>query len=209
MSRISSIIFDLDGTLYRSSELAAEINRASIDGLALQLGIEPAQAGSRLAAAREAIASRTGREATLSAGTLELGADLKALHSYLAGHVEPEQFLHRDERVVAMLQRLQERFRLYIYTNNNRTLTTRIMRAIGIEGLFAAVYTIEDSWRAKPDRPALADFFAAIGAEPVACLFVGDRYDVDLRLPEEQGSMVFLTTTVAGLLTLEEFCNTL
>ena len=96
--------------------------------------------------------------------------------------------MSRDERVVAMLQRLQERFRLYIYTNNNRTLATRIMRATGIEGLFAAVFTIEDYWRAKPDRLALADFFAAIGAEPVACLFVGDRYDVDLRLPEEHGS---------------------
>ena len=209
MSRIASIIFDLDGTLYRSSDLADEIYRASIDGLALQLGMAPDEAGSRLAAAKEAVFARTGYEATLSAGCLELGGDLQALHRYLAEHVNPEQFLVRDERVVAMLQRLQERFRLYLYTNNNRALATRVMRATGIEGLFKAVFTIEDYWKAKPDRLALAELFAAIGAEPVACLFVGDRYDVDLRLPEEQGSMVFLTTTVAGLLTLEEFCNAL
>ena len=74
------------------------------------------------------------------------------------------------------------------------------MRAIGIEGLFAEVFTVEDFWRAKPDRLALAKLFAAIGAEPVECLFVGDRYDVDLRLPEEHGSRVFLTTTVDELL---------
>ncbi len=108
---------------------------------------------------------------------------------------------------MAMLQRLQEKYRLYIYTNNNLALATRIMRAIGVERLFTALFTIEDFWRAKPDRLALARFFAAIGAEPVECLFVGDRYDVDLRLPEEHGSMVFLTTTVTELLNLESFCN--
>jgi putative hydrolase of the HAD superfamily len=209
VQQITSILFDLDGTLYSSSELADEIYRASLDGLALQLGVDPCEAGNRLVAAKKTIAARSGWQATLSAGTLELGADLQDLHRYLAEHVDPEQFLQRDERVVAMLQRLRKRFRLYIYTNNNRTLAARIMRATGIDGLFASVFTIEDFWRAKPDRPALAGLYAAINAAPVECLFVGDRYDVDLRLPEEHGSLVFLTTTVAGLLTLEEFCNTL
>ena len=209
MHRITSVLFDLDGTLYSNSELADEIYRTSLNGLALQLGVEPCEAGSRLAAAKKAITARTGREATLSAGTLALGGSLQDLHRYLAEHVTPEKFLKRDERVVAMLQRLRERFRLYIYTNNNQNLAARIMRATGIEGLFAAVFTIEDFWRAKPDRPALAELYAAIGAAPAECLFVGDRYDVDLRLPEEHGSLVLLTTTVAGLLTLEEFCNTL
>jgi len=209
MSRITSIVFDLDGTLYSSSEFADEIFLAAAKGLALQLGMEPAEAASRLAAAKEAIAARTGREATLSTASQELGGDIRAFHDYLAGHVNPEQFLARDEQVVAMLQRLQEKYRLYIYTNNNRTLAARIMRATGIEDLFTAVFTIEDFWRAKPDRLALAKLYAAIGAEPVECLFAGDRYDVDLRLPEEHGSLVLLTTTVAGLLTLEDFCNTL
>jgi len=209
MSRITSIIFDLDGTIYCSRELADEINRVAAEGLALQFGLEPAGAADRIAAAKRDITARTGHEATLSAATLELGGDFRALHDYLARHVNPEPYLARDERVVAMLQRLQAQYRLYLYTNNNRTLATRIMGAIGIAGLFAAVFTIEDFWRAKPDRLALAKLYAAIGAEAVECLFVGDRFDVDLRLPEEHGSPVFLTTTVTGLLTLEELCNQL
>ena len=119
----------------------------------------------------------------------------------------PEKYLRRDEQVVAMLARLGSEYGLYIYTNNNRSLADRIMRAIGMDGLFAEVFTIEDFWRAKPDRLALAKIFAALGAEPGECLFVGDRYDVDLKLPEEHGSRVFLAKTVDELLSLEKLCS--
>lgn len=207
MKRITSIIFDLDGTLYSSPELAGEIQRVAAAGLALQLGITAKEAEARLSAAKAELHLATGCEATLSAACGKLGGDLKALHSYLSEQVSPEKHLVRDERVVAMLERLGKQFGLYLYTNNNRSLTDRIMRAIGIDGLFAEVFPVEDFWRAKPDRLALAKLYAAIGAEPGECLFVGDRYDVDLRLPEEHGSTVFLAQTIDTLLSLEKSCS--
>lgn len=206
MNRITSIIFDLDGTLYESRELAAEIQRVAAEGLSLQLGLTAKEAGAKLSAAKADLFAKTGCEATLSAACATLGGDIKALHGYLAENINPEKYLLRDERVVAMLKRLGSDYALYLYTNNNRVLTDRIMRAIGIDGLFTEVFSVEDFWRAKPDRLALAKIFAAIGAEPVECLFVGDRYDVDLRLPEEHGSRVFLTRTMNELLSLEKSC---
>ena len=207
MSRITSIIFDLDGTLYSSRELAAEINRVASEGVALQLGIDPGSARSLLSGAKAALKERTGHEVTLSAACREIGADIRQLHVYLAENITPEKYLVRDDRVVEMLERLGREYRLYLYTNNNRSLTDRIVTSIGIEGLFAGIFTVEDFWRAKPDRLALARLFAAIGAEPIECLFVGDRYDVDLRLPEEHGCRVLLTTTIEELLALEELCS--
>jgi len=207
MSRITSIIFDLDGTLYRSQGLADEIQTGAAAGLALQLGMDAAEAEVKLAAARAELTAGTGCEATLSAACELLGGDIKALHRYLAANISPEKHLDRDERVAAMLERLGKEYGLYIYTNNNRSLTDRIMRLIGIEGLFAEIFTVEDFWRTKPDRLALAKLLAAIGAEPVECLFVGDRYDVDLKLPEEHGSRTFLTRSVDELLTLEKLIN--
>jgi len=207
MNRITSIIFDLDGTLYTSEALAGEIQRVAAEGLALQLGIAAKEAEGRLSAAKAELCAGTGCEATLSAACEQLGGDIKALHSYLAEHVSPEKYLDRDDRVVAMLSRLGSDFGLYIYTNNNRSLADRIMRATGMDGLFAEVFSVEDFWRTKPDRLALAKLFAAIGAEPVECLFVGDRYDVDLRLPEEHGSRVFLTQSIDKLLSLEKSCS--
>ena len=102
-----------------------------------------------------------------------------------------------------LLQRLGTRYELYLYTNNNLCLADRIMRIIDIEGLFRRVYTIEDSWRPKPDRAVLEEMLQEIGCAAHECLFVGDRYDVDLMLPREMGAQVVLTTTVEELLKLE------
>jgi len=207
MNRITSIIFDLDGTLYTSPELGDEIQRVALASLSLQLDITFAEAEVKLSAAKAELSARTGCEATLSAACDLLGGDIKALHGYLAEHINPENYLVNDLRVAQMLTRLAVDHNLYIYTNNNRPLTYRIMSAIGIYGLFTEIFTVEDFWRAKPDRLALAKLLAAIGAEPVECLFVGDRYDVDLRLPEEHGSRVFLTQSVGELLSLEKSCS--
>lgn len=207
MDGITTIIFDLDGTLYNSRQLADEIHRVAVDGLSLQLGMSAAEMDVQLAAAKSALAGSSGGEVTLSAACKELGGDIRKLHDFLAEGVNPEPFLSPDSRVTGMLQRLKNEYRLYIYTNNNRRLTDRIMQVIGVEGLFSGVFSVEDFWLSKPDRLALAKLFAAIGAEPIECLFVGDRFDVDLRLPEEHGSRVLLTTTIEELLSLEELCQ--
>lgn len=205
MGQVSAIIFDLDGTLYTSRGLAGEIHRVACLALALQLGTGTEEADRRLAETKRAIASRTGREATMSAACGELGCDIRALHRYLAEVIVPEPFLQRDERVVAMLERLAREHALYVYTNNNRSLAGRIMAAIGVDRTMRRLFTIEDLWRSKPDRIALEALFATIGALPRECVFVGDRYDVDLRLPEEMGSRIYATKTVDELLGLEGF----
>jgi len=205
MGRLKAIVFDLDGTLYTSRGLAAEIHRAACLALSLQLGAGMEEAESRLAATKWTISSRTGREATLSAACAEMGCDIRALHRCLVEMIVPEPFLQRDERVIAMLARLAVEHGLYVYTNNNRPLAGRIMAALGVDEFFPTIFTIEDLWRSKPDRVALEAVYAAIDAEPPECLFVGDRYDVDLRLPKELGSAVYLTKTVDELLQLEGY----
>ena len=205
MGPISAIVFDLDGTLYTSRGLAAEIHRVACLGLALQLGTGVNEAEERLAVTKRAITSRTGREATLSAACEELGCDIRALHRYLEEVIVPEPFLQRDDRVVAMLARMAKEYALHVYTNNNIPLAKRIMAAIGVEHFISKLFTIEYMWRSKPDRLALEGVYSVIGAGPGECLFVGDRYDVDLRLPEEMGSSIYLMKTVDELLRLEEF----
>jgi putative hydrolase of the HAD superfamily len=203
MVDLKAIIFDLDGTLYTSNRLAREIHTVMLHSLARQIGIQYDEAEKRFSEAKSRLTRSSGWEATMSDTCRALGGDIKELHKDLAAGVDPEPFLVRDERVVDMLKRLGKGFALYIYTNNNLELTTRIMAAIGIGGFFRKIFSVEDFWRSKPDRKALEMVYDIIALPPADCLFVGDRFDVDLRRPQEFGSRVFLTATVEKLLTLE------
>jgi putative hydrolase of the HAD superfamily len=106
-----------------------------------------------------------------------------------------------------LLQSLGSKYELILYTNNNRPLSIRIMGAIGVAGLFRQILTIEDYWQPKPDRETLEKIYMAIGREPAECLFIGDRYDVDLRLPAAMGSTVFLAKSVEELLPLNKLLH--
>lgn len=202
-NRISGIIFDLDGTLYVSPAFAATIQDAAARYIARLKGITPGQAGQLLAATRTIVAEETGGVPTLSAVCARLGGDVRDLHAFFVEQLQPEAYLTRDERVVALLERLARRIPLYLFTNNNRALTTRIIDILGLQGLFRRIYTIDDTWHGKPDEGMLDRILAEAGLMPAQALFVGDRYDVDLRLPEQRGCPVYLSQSVEQLLRLE------
>jgi len=198
-SDIKALIFDLDGTLYTSAPLGREILLSACRYIAEMKGVESEQADLLIRETKKHLSLRTGMEATLSLTCMELGGDLRELHRRFAAEIKPERFLSRDERVTELLKTLGKKFELYLYTNNNRALSAAIMDILGFAGLFRQEFTIEDAWRPKPDRMGLEDIFHRIGRKPDECLFVGDRYDIDLRLPAAMGSAVCLVSTMEEL----------
>ncbi|MEI8355673.1 MAG: HAD family hydrolase [Deltaproteobacteria bacterium] len=204
LAGINSILFDLDGTLYVCDPLAREIKLLAGRYIASLTGIETG-AGMQLIIETQKRLSLLGhREATLTEACLELGGDLKQLHRFFADALRPELFLKSDPHLVKLLRRLEHQYELYIYTNNNRALTEKILNCLALSGLFRQIFTIEDFWQPKPDSGVLESIFARIDRKPVECLFIGDRYDVDLRLPAQMGSSIFLSKSVQELLALLE-----
>jgi putative hydrolase of the HAD superfamily len=206
-SGIRAIVFDLDGTLYSNDDFSAEIKWGAGIYIAELKGITVENAATLIRETRQRLSSERGQEATLSAVCVELGGSIAGFHTTVTPLLHPETLLKPDYRVTALLTALAKRFELYIYTNNNRTLTERILQEIGLAGLFARIFTIEDFWRPKPDREVLNHIFATILKNPEECLFVGDRYDVDLKLPTEMGCSSFLVTNIQSLLELETFLS--
>ena len=202
-THIRGIVFDLDGTLYVCDAFANKIQDAAVSYIAVRLGIQKEQAGQLMADTRSRLTEESGSVQTLSAVCGELGGNVRELHRYFEENLHPEACLVRDERVIHLLQQLSKRFSLHIYTNNNRCLATRIISHLGLQGFFGNVFTIDDAWRAKPDEQALTSILEETGLIPAEALFVGDRYDVDLRVPELYGCPVYLSRTVEQLLRLE------
>jgi len=202
--RIRGIVFDLDGTLYVSPDFANTIQEAACSYIADLKGLATDQACGILASTRRLVKEETGEVPTLSAVCTRLGGDVRDLHAFFTTHLKPEAYLIRDERVVVLLQRLASRIPLYLFTNNNRALTNRIIDILGLNGLFRHIYVIDDFWEGKPNEGMLDRILTDAGLIPSEALFVGDRYDVDLRLPEQRGCPVYLSQSGEQLLRLEE-----
>jgi putative hydrolase of the HAD superfamily len=202
-SDIRGIVFDLDGTLYVCDAFTALIQEAATDYVASLKGISRLEAALLMAATRQRLSEESGTVQTLSAVCVELSGSVRELHRFFEETLRPEASLVRDVRVILLLERLSKQFQLYIYTNNNRALATRIISYLGLNGLFRAVFTIDDAWRAKPDEAILSQILSEIGLSPAEALFVGDRYDIDLRGPEQRGCPVYLSQNLEQLLRLE------
>ncbi|WP_052263449.1 HAD family hydrolase [Geobacter pickeringii] len=204
---VKAVVFDLDGTLYVSRELGEEIAAVAARYLAERRGITPEEADRLIRETKAELTARTGFRSSLSHATIELGGDLRELHCRFAAEIDPSPFLVRDERVIRFLRDLARRAELILYTNNNRSLAERILAGLGLARAFRRVVTIEESWRPKPDRQTLEEIIGAAGVCPEECLFVGDRYDIDLRLPAELGCQVYLSRSVDELLALHSIMS--
>jgi putative hydrolase of the HAD superfamily len=198
---LRAIVFDLDGTLYCDDTLGEQVHRSACRYIAELTGTSGQQAESAL---QEARSCQSGSGGTLSRAVVSLGGNLKELHRRFNLDVHPEEVLQPDPRVRQLLESLAARFELHVYTNNNQALSGRIMAQLGLEGCFQRVFTIEDSWRPKPDLVVLQGILDTIGKKPGETLFVGDRYEVDLQLPATLGCAVLETRTVEELLTLAQ-----
>ena len=197
---LRAIVFDLDGTLYQDDRLGEEVNQSACRYIASLRGISAAEADAMLQRAR----AESGSGGTLSRAVLALGGNLKELHRRFGQDVHPELLLQPDHRVPEFLKRLATQFQLHLYTNNNRQLSDRIMAQIGVTGLLGQIFTIEDYWLPKPDKGVIVAILDTIGCKPAETLFVGDRYQVDLALPESIGCAIFEAKTVEELLTLSK-----
>ena len=195
-----SIVFDLDGTLYRSDPLAQEIADAADIAVASSRGVTLAEGRQLLRTARQRLSETLDAEPTLSLTCMELGLELVDLHHFFEREVKPERYLVEDPVLIALLDSLASSCDLYIYTNNNHPLASRIMSLLGIGPQFKNIYSIEFCWVPKPDPEAFRQVLEDIGGPPESFLFVGDREQVDLLPAARMGIETLLVKETADLL---------
>ena len=201
--RIKAIVFDLDGTLYVSDEFEHAVWESVSRYAGELLGISAEEGGNRIKELRQQLTEERGTLQTLAVAIEQLGGTVPEMHRRFAEELEPADFIQPDPRVKPMIDQLEQHYTCWLLTNNNRTLTDKIIACLGLADNFRKVITINDTWRPKPDEQVLDQVLAGLGLPPAAVLFVGDRYDIDLRLPEQRGCPVLLTKTIDELMQME------
>ncbi len=208
-SHIRSIVFDLDGTLYTSPALASEVTAAGEELVAESRGVSRGKGRALLAKAQRRLADILEEEPTLTRTCLEMGIEVRELHQALQKKVCPERHLTRDPVLIALLDSLRDHCELFLYTNNSLPLTTKILALLGVEGMFRRLYTIEFTWTPKPDPEAFRRVLEDIGGPPGSFLFVGDRQQVDLKMPASLGTPTLLVRETADLLQIHKLLGIL
>jgi len=176
LKTLKAIIFDLDGTLIRSTIDFQEMNRAVADTL-LQHGL-PEDILDNKGSVNESIVRAYAyfKEHSQNGWMDRLESDLNRVSAAVEMRcVDKTTVVPGAFEVLDHLNR--NGFSVAILTRGSRHYTLRALRASGLEGYFHTIVCRDDYplTEAKPNPIALRRVFADMGMEKQQCLFIGDH----------------------------------
>jgi putative hydrolase of the HAD superfamily len=169
--QIKSIIFDNDGTLYRMPRGFKErVVGVMANYISLKLGMAP----EAVLAERNRLITKHGVESTEFVFHLEYGLNIRDFleSTYLSLNFE-ELGIKRDEKLKNMLE--SQNMQKSILTNNPSRFARKLLRTIGIEGMFQHVIGCgEMNFQLKPRIEAFLQALQITGYDPKGTVFVDD-----------------------------------
>jgi FMN phosphatase YigB (HAD superfamily) len=195
--RLTTIVFDVDGTLYRQSPL----RRAMLFRLLKEVILNPISAIGTL---RVLSAYRHAQEqlrevevqGALAAAQLRLACERSGRTEAVVTRIvsrwmdqEPLPLLNRfvEPALRTLLHAARQRgLRLGVLSDYPATAKLKAMR---LTEFFEVVVSAQDSQvnRFKPNPSGLVEAFRRLGANPREALYVGDRHDVDAPVARALG----------------------
>lgn len=181
--RLKAIIFDIDGTLYRSREYEVYLRGLINEVLGELLGIGAEEAGRRLEEVKRELR-------TVSASIEALGADRRRLFEMLGKRIEPWRYLKPRPEVKRVLRELRGAgLRLGCHTNSGRRLMEKVLAALDLSPRdFHACVTSDDA-APKPSKEGYILLLKLLDTSPERTLYVGDRWEVEVKPAKELGMM--------------------
>jgi len=189
---LCALIFDMDGTLYRSHKLNQRYDQSLYDFLAKKKGLSRCQAEVLFKQTYCRLEKRFKRLPSKLYTLTQLGISDYEWATEHGARVCPESVLHPNQRLKNVLMNLREKFRLALLTNNHYQNTRATLKALDIADLFDQILTLSDSRLFKPSTRLYKKMAKYLRVEPEKCLSIGDRYDLDLAPAAAVGMQTLL-----------------
>lgn len=168
---ITTVLFDLDGTIIDTNELIIQSFLHSLAGVTE----EPLT--------RETIIVNMGRSLTEQMRLFAAREDVTDLITkYREFNVSRHDEMVREfPGVKDTLSKLRQRgLRLAVVTSKVRLTTEMGLKLCGLRDLMDTVVTVDDVLKPKPDPEGIRKALAELGAEPGQAIMVGDsHYDIE------------------------------
>ena len=207
-----AFIFDIDSTLYTNQAYAFEQVDCQVRQFAKERGITADEARRMVADYRKKFAAEhDGSKVSLGNTLLAFGVPIEQSVQWRRELLEPADFLGRDEKLIEELKNLQQKYQLICVTNNPVLPARKTLDAIGVSDFFPESVGLDTCFKSKP---ALEPFETAVERlsksarteiKAENCLAVGDRYDMDIKLPLEMGMGGILVSGVEEVYQIHKY----
>ena len=203
--KLTTIIFDIDSTLYTNPSYAYEQVDIQIRYWAKKAGITDSQARNKISEYRKNWSKEhDGKKISLGNTFINFGVSIQDSVEMRKNLLEPKKFLSKDEQLISTIKCLKEKFKLICVTNNPVLPARKTLEAIGISELIPDIIGLDTCGKSKP---ALEPFELALkitDSKAEECLSIGDRYDMDLALPLKMGMGAILVSGVSDIYKLTQ-----
>lgn len=174
--KIRAIGFDVDGTLYHSSEeLQIEVGKDIIAEAARQMSQDPDEIVDEYIKRRQEYRSNT---KTLNS----FGLPGEEIFQKIWDRVEIGKYIKKDQRLIKLIQKLKKKYRVFLITNGRGEEVERKLKHLGLDhhDFDPRIYCYDQGW-IKPDPQPFLAAIEALSMKPEETVYVGDREDVDIE----------------------------
>ena len=184
----TTLIFDIDGTLYTSAEFVQEQIDVQVRHWADINGMSHEDARKKIADFRKKYAAENdGKKISLGNVFLNFGVDIDTSIRWRIELLKPENFLKPNEELKTALEKVSEKFTLIAVTNNPVEAARKTLAVLGLDKIIPEIIGLDTCRKSKPAKEILDIALERTGAKAEECISIGDRYDIDLSLPVKMG----------------------
>ena len=184
----TTLIFDIDGTLYTSAEFVQEQIDVQVRHWADINGMPHEDARKKIADFRKKYAAENGgKKISLGNVFLNFGVDIDTSIRWRIELLKPENFLKPNEELKTALEKVSEKFTLIAVTNNPVEAARKTLAVLGLDKIIPEIIGLDTCRKSKPAKEILDIALERTGAKAEECISIGDRYDIDISLPVKMG----------------------
>lgn len=206
--RVTTLIFDIDSTLYTNSAYAFEQIDCQVRAFAKERGISEDEARKMVSDYRKKFALENGgKKVSLGNTLLSFGVPISQSVEWRKSLMEPADFLSRDEKLISVLTDLSSKYKMICVTNNPVFTARKTLQAIGISDFFKDIVGLDTCLKSKPAYEPFSKACELTSSKPEECVSIGDRYDMDLSIPLETGMGAILVNGVEDVYDLVSVLN--
>jgi len=187
--KIKAVVFDIDGTLYKSESYVEQLTKGICQTLSEFLSTSYEEAEKIFHELRSEFGS-------ISLGLRKLGIDRAKFYGILVDKLDPRSSIPPRPKLAALFKKLKEAgLKVGCHTNSSRRLAEKVLEALQVDLKLLDVLVTCDDAEPKPLPDGYLKILSTLGLKPGEVLYVGDRWRVELEPAKKLGMKTALVSS--------------